>query len=91
VTVKAQADLACVELASGHLDAAQDTLNPVWDVAPEFRSYPLVGRLESAAVALTKPRYVHSRSASDLGERIRVYCDASAPALASRQMLPPGS
>ena len=90
VTAKAQADLACVELASGRLDSAQDTLSPVWEVAPEFRSYPLIGRLESAAAALMRPRYVHSRSATDLGERIRAYCDTSAPALASRQMLSPG-
>jgi tetratricopeptide (TPR) repeat protein/transcriptional regulator with XRE-family HTH domain len=90
VTAKALADLACVELASGRLDAAQDALDPVWDVAPEFRSYPLIGRLESAAATLTGPRYAHSRSATDLGERIRVYCGTSAPALASRQMLSPG-
>jgi transcriptional regulator with XRE-family HTH domain len=91
VTAKAQADLACIELASGRLDAAQDALRPVWDVAPAFRSYPLIGRLENAASTLAKPRYVHARSVTDLGERIRVYCDESAPALASRQMLPPGS
>jgi hypothetical protein len=90
VSVKAQADLACVELASGRLDAAQDALSPVWGVAPEFRSYPLIGRLESAAAALTRPRYARTRSAIDLGERIQAYCDASAPALASRQMLMPG-
>jgi tetratricopeptide (TPR) repeat protein/transcriptional regulator with XRE-family HTH domain len=90
VSAKAYADLACIELASGHLDAAQHALGPVWNVAPQFRPYPLIGRLESAANALTKPRYARSRSASDLGERIRGYCDASAPALVSRQMLAPG-
>jgi tetratricopeptide (TPR) repeat protein len=90
VAVKAQADLACVELASGRLDAAQEALGPVWDIAPEFRSYPLVGRLQGAAATLSRPRYAHSRSASDVVERIQEYCEASAPALASRQMLPPG-
>jgi tetratricopeptide (TPR) repeat protein/transcriptional regulator with XRE-family HTH domain len=90
VSAKAYADLACIELASGHLDAAQHALSPVWNVAPEFRPYPLIGRLESAATALAKPRYARSRAATDLGERIRGYCDASAPALASRQMLAPG-
>jgi tetratricopeptide (TPR) repeat protein len=90
VAAKAQADLACVELANGRLDAAQEALGPVWDIAPEFRSYPLIGRLQGAVATLTRPRYAHSRSASDVVERIQEYCDASAPALASRQMLPPG-
>lgn len=91
VSAKAYADLACIELAGGHLDAAEDALVPVWEVAPEFRPYPLIGRLESAGTTLTKPRYVRERSAIELSEQIRAYCDASAPALASRQMLPPGS
>jgi hypothetical protein len=91
VTAKAQADLSCVELASGRLDAALDALSPVWDVAPEFRSYPLIGRLESAATTLTGTHYARSRSAADLRGRIKAYCDASAPALASRQVLMPGA
>jgi hypothetical protein len=91
VAAKAQADLACIELASGRLDAALDALSPVWDVAPEFRPYPLIGRLESAAATLTRPRYARTRSAADLRERIQAYCDVSAPALASRQVLVPGA
>jgi transcriptional regulator with XRE-family HTH domain len=91
VAAKAHADLACVELAGGNLDAAAEALTLVWEVAPDFRSYPLLGRLDSAATALAKPRYSRTRSATDLGERIRAYRAASAPALVSGQVLPPGS
>ena len=90
VSAKARADLACVELTGGALDAAEDALNPVWRVAPGFRRYPLVGRLESASAALGAPRYARSRPAVDLVERIRVFSAESAPALAARPMLPPG-
>jgi Helix-turn-helix domain len=90
VIAKAQADLACVELASGRLDAAQDALSPVWDVAPGFRCYPLVGRLEAAAATLTGPRYARSCSATGLAERIRAFSEESAPSLMSRRMLSPG-
>jgi len=90
VSAKARADLACVELSGGGLDAAEDALNPVWGVAPGFRRYPLVGRLESASAALGEPRYARSRPAADLVERIRVFSAESAPALAARGILPPG-
>ena len=90
VSAKARADLACVELSGGGLDAAEDALNPVWGVAPGFRRYPLVGRLESASAALGAPRYARSRPAADLVERIRVFSAESAPALAARGILPPG-
>jgi hypothetical protein len=90
VGAKAQADLACVELSRGRLDAAGDALSPVWGVVPGFRSYPLVGRLESAAAALGARRYAGSMPAADLAERIRVFSAESAPVLAARGMLPPG-
>ncbi len=90
VSAKARADLACVELSGGALDAAEDALNPVWGVAPGFRRYPLVGRLESASAALGEPRYARSRPAADLVERIRVFSAESAPALAARGILLPG-
>ena len=90
VGAKAQADLACVELSRGRLDAAEDALGSVWGIAPGFRSYPLVGRLESASAALRAQRYAGSKPAADLSERIRVFTSQSAPALATRGMLPPG-
>ena len=80
-----------VELSGGGLDAAEDALDPVWGVTPDFRRYPLVGRLESASAALGAPRYARSRPAADLVERIRVFSAESAPALTARGMLPPGS
>lgn len=89
VGAKAQADLACVELSRGRLDAAEDALGSVWGIAPGFRSYPLVGRLESASAALGAQRYAGSKPAADLSERIRVFTSQSAPALAARGMLPP--
>ena len=90
VGAKAQADLACVELSRGRLDAAGDALSPVWGVAPGFRCYPLVGRLESVTAALGAQQYAGSRTAEDLAERVRVFSTESAPALAARGMLPPG-
>jgi hypothetical protein len=89
VGAKAQADLACVELSRGKLDAAGDALDPVWGIAPGFRCYPLIGRLDSVAAALGAQQYARSRPAADLAERIRVFSAESAPALAARGMLPP--
>lgn len=90
VGAKAQADLACVELSRGRLDAAGDALGPVWGIAPGFRCYPLVGRLQSAAAALGAQQYAGSKPAADLAERISVFTAESAPALAARGMLSPG-
>ena len=91
VSAKAQADLACVELSCGRLDAAGEALSPVWGIAPGFRSYPLVGRLENVSAALGTQRYARSSAAADLAERIRVFSAESAPALAASGMLSPGS
>jgi hypothetical protein len=90
VGAKAHADLACVELSRGRLDAAQDALSAVWGIASGFRCYPLVGRLENAAAALGVQQYAGSKPAADLAERIHVFAAESAPALAARGMLPPG-
>jgi hypothetical protein len=90
VGAKAQADLACVELTRGRLDAAGDALSPIWGIAPYFRCYPLVGRLENVSSGLGAQRYAGSRAAADLAERVRVFSAESAPALAARGVLPPG-
>lgn len=52
VAAKAHAHLACVELVGGRLDAAEESLTLFWEAAPDFRSYPLLGRLDSTASAL---------------------------------------
>jgi transcriptional regulator with XRE-family HTH domain len=92
VSAKARADLACAELAGGRLDAAQDALDPVWAVAPGFRSYPLIGRLGRTSAALAGQQYARARPAAELVEQIRVFSAESAPALAERSgVLTPGS
>ena len=89
VAAKAHADLACAELSLGRLDAAEDALNTIWEIAPVFHSYPLVGRLEGISAALRARQYARSRDAADLAERIDLLMAESAPVLAARGVLPP--
>jgi transcriptional regulator with XRE-family HTH domain len=90
VSAKAHADLACAELAGSQLDAATDALGPVWDVPPAFRTYPLVGRLQTMSAVLSEAPFTRSHSATELAERIRVFSAESALAPAARGVLLPG-
>jgi tetratricopeptide (TPR) repeat protein len=83
VGMRAQADLACAELAQGELDAADEALRPVWELAPE---HGLVERLCGVAGVLTRSPFAGAAGAAALAERIETFAADSAP-----RSLPPGS
>jgi hypothetical protein len=79
VSMTARADLACAELAHGRLDAADDALRPVWEVAPAYRRHALVERLCGVAVALGEPRFASAPITVTLAGRIEAFTADSAP------------
>lgn len=84
VDAKAAADLAAAELLRDNLDAVEDVLTPVWDVAVDNRSHALVARLGDVGARLRDERYREAPSARGLVERIDGFAAESAP-----QALPP--
>jgi hypothetical protein len=85
VAVLARSDLAYVELAQEHVDAAESALAPIWELEPEQRRYGLVERLGHISDVLASPRFTGNKSTAALVERIALFTAAAAP-----RILPPG-
>lgn len=85
VGLLARADLAYAELAQDHADAAEATLAPIWGLEPAQRRFGLVERLGNISDILARPRFVRSKPAAALAERIAVFTADAAP-----KALPPG-
>ncbi len=68
VQAEAKVDLATCQLLGGYLDAAQETLAPLWSMPSEWRRAGLVGRLHRVQEALSGPRWRSVPRARQLAE-----------------------
>jgi hypothetical protein len=84
----ARADLATAHLTTGDLDAALESLTPLWDVADTERRAALTGRLNTITAMLTGAAWRGDRGARDLRDRIESYNTAAALARALPASVP---
>ncbi|MFI9643574.1 helix-turn-helix domain-containing protein [Micromonospora sp. NPDC051925] len=82
---EARVDLATCHLAGGRLDAAQETLAPLWSIPPEWRRTGLLGRLGRVQEALSTLRWRQVPEARQLAELASSFATArpAPPALPS--------
>jgi hypothetical protein len=79
---RAYCDLAAAELARRQLDAAIDTLSPVWRLPITQRRHGVTGRLLGMERTLASRPWQHDRQAAELRDRIVMFnAEASARAL----------
>jgi transcriptional regulator with XRE-family HTH domain len=67
-------DLALAHLGLGELDAAQETLRPVFSLSPTRRLSGIVRRSRDLHSALSTPRYLPSRSTGELIGQVEDFC-----------------
>jgi hypothetical protein len=82
---EARVDLATCHLFSGRLDAAQETLAPLWSIPPEWRRTGLLGRLRRVQELLSAVTWRQVPEARQLAELARSFATArpAPPALPS--------
>jgi len=82
---EARIDLATCHLSNRRLDAAQDTLTPLWSTPPEWRRTGLLGRLDRMRDMLTTDPWYQVPQARQLAERAGSFVAArpTPPALPS--------
>ncbi|WP_223884087.1 hypothetical protein [Micromonospora craniellae] len=82
---EARIDLATCHLSDRRLDAAQDTLMPLWSTPPEWRRTGLLGRLDRMRELLTAEPWGQVPQARQLAERAGFFVAArpTPPALPS--------
>lgn len=91
---RAHCDLATAEILGTNIDAASETLAPVWDVPAARRRHGITGRLLWIERILASRQWNGSRQAADIREQIIMFnAEASARALPADHVLPitPGS
>lgn len=82
---ESRVDLATCQLFDGRLDAAQETLAPLWSIPPEWRRTGLLGRLERVQQLLSSTRWHHVPEARQLADQANSFTAArpAPPALPS--------
>ncbi|WP_028192760.1 helix-turn-helix domain-containing protein [Salinispora pacifica] len=73
---EARIDLAMCHLSTRQLDAAQDTLTPLWSTPPEWRRTGLLGRLDRMQELLTTDPWYQVPQARQLAERAESFVAA---------------
>lgn len=73
---EARIDLAMCHLSTRQLDAAQDTLTPLWSTPPEWRRTGLLGRLDRMRELLTTDPWYQVPQARQLAERAESFVAA---------------
>ena len=89
VEIEARIDLAHALILGGHLDAATESLSPVFELPQPQRVHGITKHLTGLRGALALPSFQGSHEALDLGARIEVYASELAGAIAPA--LPPSA
>jgi DNA-binding XRE family transcriptional regulator len=79
VQAEARVDLATCQLLSGRLDAAQETLTPLWSIPPDWRRTGLLGRLRRIEDLLATDAWRQVPAARQAAERVASFA-ATRPA-----------
>ncbi len=89
VEAEARADLAASQLLTDQLEAAGETLAPIWDMPVAWRRNGLSGRVDHLHSLLSAPRWRSSATARSLADHAEDFVAARAAALPGERLALP--